>query len=39
MVALVIALLLSLGVITSPEQATDEMIQQYEVIILDENQM
>jgi hypothetical protein len=37
--ALLIALLLSIGIISSPDQVTDEMIQEYEncIIILDGN--
>lgn len=39
--ALIIALLISLGVITSSDQATDQLIQQYEcdIIILDDRGM
>lgn len=35
--ALIIALLISLGIVTSPEQVTGQLIQQYEceIIILD----
>lgn len=35
--AAIIALLITLGIITSPDQATDELIQQYqqEIIIVD----
>jgi hypothetical protein len=34
---LIIAFLISLGVITSPEQATNELIQQYECQIVVED--
>jgi hypothetical protein len=39
--ALIIALLISLGIINSPDQATDQLIQQYEcdIIILDDRGM
>jgi hypothetical protein len=35
--ALIIAFLISIGIVTSPEQVTDELVQQYEsqIIILD----
>ena len=39
--ALIFALLFSLGIITSPDQVTDELTQQYEnqIIILDSTAM
>lgn len=39
--ALLIALLISLGIVSTPDQVTNEMVQQYEcqIIILDDQSM